>query len=43
MITKCVLNTILHNVGMSWMIISNDETKYEIDESNHPDCLNKCT
>ena len=35
MITKFVLNTILHHVGMSWIIFSNNEMKYEIDESNH--------
>ena len=41
MITKFVLYTILHHVGMSWIISSNDEIKYEIDESNHQDWLNK--
>ena len=43
MITKFVLNTILHHVGMSWIISSNDEMKYEIYKSNHQDLLNKCT
>ena len=42
MITKFVLYEILHHVGMLWIIISNDEMKYEIDKSNHQDWLNKC-
>ena len=41
MITKLVLNEILHHVGMLWIIISNNEMKYEIDKSNHQDWLNK--
>ena len=41
MITKSVLNAILYHVGMPWIISSNDEMKYEIDESNHQDLLNK--
>ena len=40
-ITKFVLNAILHHVGMSWIIRSNKEMKYEIDENNHQDWLNK--
>ena len=40
MITKCVLNAILHHAGMSWIICSNKEMKYEI-EINHPNWLNK--
>ena len=40
-ITKFVLNKILHHVGMSWIIFSNTEMKYEIDEINDPDWLNK--
>ena len=28
-------------MGMLWIISSNDEMKYEIDESNHQDWLNK--
>ena len=40
MITKVVLNTILHHVGMSWIICSNEEMKYEIDEINHLNWLN---
>ena len=41
MITKFVLNEILHHVSMSWIIRSKKEMKYEIDESNHQDWLNK--
>ena len=41
MITKFVLNSILHHVGMSWIIRSNDEMKYEMDKNNHQDWLNK--
>ena len=41
MITEFVLNKILHHVGMSWIIFSNEEMKYEIDKINHPDWLNK--
>ena len=40
-ITKFVLNAILHHVGMSWIICSNKEMKYEIDEINHQYWLNK--
>ena len=36
-----MLNEILHDVGVSWIIISNDEMKYEIDEINHQYWLNK--
>ena len=36
-----MLNEILHHVGMSWIISSNDEMKYEIDKHNHQDWLNK--
>ena len=42
MITKFVLNKILHNVGMSWIICSKNELFYEIEENNHPNWLNKC-
>ena len=34
-VTKFVLNSILHHVGMSWTISSNDEMKYEMDKNNH--------
>ena len=40
-ITKFVLNAILHHVGMSWIMISNKEMKYDIDDNNHQDWLNK--
>ena len=36
-----MLNEILHHVGMSWIFSSNDEMKYELDENNHQDWLNK--
>ena len=42
MVAKFVLNEIFYYVGMSWIIISNDEMKYEIDKSNHQYWLNKC-
>ena len=29
-ITKFVLNVMLHHVGMSWIIISNQEMEYEM-------------
>ena len=41
MITKFVLNEILNHVGLSWIICSNEKMKYEMNESNHPDWLNK--
>ena len=41
MINKFVLNVIMHHVGMSWIICSNEEMKYEIDEINNQDWLNK--
>ena len=40
-ITKFVLNAILHHVGMSWIIRSNKEMKYEMDKNNHQYWLNK--
>ena len=36
-ITKFVLNSILHNVDMLWIISSNDEMEYEINKINHQD------
>ena len=41
MITKFVLNAILHHVGTSWIIFSKGEMLYEIDENNHPTWFNK--
>ena len=35
MITKFVLNAILHHVGMWWIISPNEETKYDIHGNNH--------
>ena len=41
-VTKFVLNAILHHISMSWIISSNREMEYEINaESNHLDWLNK--
>ena len=41
-VTKFVLNEMLHHVGMSWIIRSNREMEYEINtESDHLDWLNK--
>ena len=39
-ITKFVLNEILHHVSILWIISSNKETKFEMNESNHKDWLN---
>ena len=41
LIIKFLLNSILHNVGMSWIIISNQEINYEMDKNNHQDWSNK--
>ena len=41
MITKFELNTILHNVGMSWIISFNKKMRYEMNKINHQDWLNK--
>ena len=41
MISKFVLNTILHHVGISWIISSSNEIKYEMEKTNHPYWLNK--
>ena len=40
MINKFVLNTVLHNVGLSWIISSNKQMKYDT-EGKNPDWLNK--
>ena len=40
-ITKFVLNSIFHHVGVSWIISSKEEMKYIIDESNHQYFLDK--
>ena len=36
-----MLNLILRHVDMSWIISSNKYIKYEVDEINHQDLLNK--
>ena len=41
MITKFVLNTILHHVVMSWVTCSKHKILYETEENNHPDWFNK--
>ena len=41
MITKFVLNAMLHHVGMLWIISSNKEMRYDIGKKNHQDWLNK--
>ena len=41
MITKILFNAIFHNVGMLWIISSNKEMKYKIDENNQQDLLIK--
>ena len=41
MVSKFVLNAILHHVGMSWIICSNEEMKYGIDKSNQHNWLDK--
>ena len=40
-ITIYFFNAILHHVGISWIISSNKEMKYDMDENNHQDWLNK--
>ena len=40
-VTKFVLNSMLHHVGMSWIIRSNQEMEYEMNKTNHQDWLNK--
>ena len=41
MITKFLFNAILHHVGMSWIIRPKNGMKYEIEESNNQDWMNK--
>ena len=40
-VTKSFSNKMLHHVGMSWIISSNHEMEYKMDEHNHQDWLNK--
>ena len=42
MITKFLLNTLLHQVGLSWIFSSNPQMKYS-SEDNNTDWLNKST
>ena len=39
--SKFVLNTKLHRLGLSWIISSSRQMKYDIKENNHTDWLNK--
>ena len=41
MISRFVLNAILHHVVLLSIISYNKEMKYEIDKSDHPNCLYK--
>ena len=40
-ITKFMLNAILHHVGISWIVSYNQEMEYEMDGNNYQDWLNK--
>ena len=40
-ITKFVLNSMLHHLGLSWITSFNREMEYEMNETNHQDWLNK--
>ena len=40
-IPKFVINAILHHVGISWIISSSNEVKYEIDKNDHQYWLNR--
>ena len=40
-VTKFVLNAMLHHVVMSWIISSNREMEYEMNKTDHQDWLNK--
>ena len=40
-VTKFELDVILHHVGMSWIISSNQEMEYKMNKSNHLYWLNK--
>ena len=37
-ITKSVLNVLLHYVGISWIIETSQQLKYDTDKNN-PDCM----
>ena len=40
--TQFVLNSVLHHLGLSWIIYSNKQMKYETEENNS-DWVNKGT
>ena len=40
-VTKFVLNAMLHHVGISWIISSNQKIEYEMNKTNHQYWLNK--
>ena len=40
-ITKFLLNAILHHDGISWIISSNQAMEYEMDKNNHQYWFNK--
>ena len=40
-ISPLIFSIIFHHVGMSWIISSNKDMKYDMDKTNHLDCLNK--
>ena len=40
-ITKFLLNTVLHYVGLYWISSSNKKMEYDIKENNYPGFLNK--
>ena len=41
MSTNFVLNKKWHHVGLSWIISSRNQMKYDMKENNHPDWLDK--
>ena len=41
MVTAFVLNAILNNVDVLWIISSNEEMEYEMDKNDHQYWLNK--
>ena len=40
-ITSFLLNKLLHHVGMSWIIETHEQLKYDIDKHN-PYCMTGC-
>ena len=37
-VTEFLLNTLLHHVGMSWIIETHEQLKYDMDK-DHPDWM----